>query len=362
MGWRGEREPLARRGRRVSALSATGLGSSRARSIRVVGIFVVWSACSDPTLDAARVAVAALPSSSECPPGMVMLAGEGRIGLAPGRYAVVETRDRAEVIDPQSECAAAQAKHGDSIACWVQTDLTDPILVPRSVQVTPVCVDAWPFPGRGRAYTRDGMTAWDAQVLSAVLASGAYGGRRLCTATELQAAVAGFRSNRPFVYGDRYDPDRCQADARIGTDLQCGNPETGVYEYGAVHSHWVVADSAFVAAACEHPPCRGAGNRLLTEGMFIVLGGTGRLQTRQAPLTPHTWHDHGRPTPTGCDAMGHDDQVAICAAPDLGWGAGAEALVAAEARWQKLVDVAVASGRMDQMLDAAVGGRACPAE
>ena len=307
-----------------------------------------------------RADVAALPPGARCPPGMVLVSGEGTIGLDANRYAVVHTRDRAEVVDPQSECDAARAAHGNAIACWVQTDLIDPVLSPRRVQVAPVCVDAWPFPGRGRPYTTDGMTAWDAQVLSQVLQEGAYGGRRLCSATELQAAVAGLQANRPFVYGERHEPLRCGEGTVIGADPACGNPETGVYEYGAVHSQWVVADAEFVAHACARPPCRGAGNRLLAEGMFVVLGGTGRLQTRQAPLTPHTWHDHGRPTPTGCDAMGHDDQVAICATPSTDWATGEAVLVDGELRWRRLLQVVDETGRMDRMLDAAVNGTACP--
>jgi hypothetical protein len=58
-----------------------------------------------------------------------------------------------------------------------------------------------------------------------------------------------------------------------------------------------------------------------------VLGGTGRLQTRQLPLSPHTWHDHGAPTPAGCDAMGHDDQPALCADPDPRWALADPALL-----------------------------------
>ena len=311
-------------------------------------------------MDDARSAVSALSADAQCPPGMVLVAGEGLVGLQIERYAVVRTADRTAVIDPQSECPAARDKISDSIACWVQTDMVDPVLAPRLVRLEPVCVDAFPFPGRGHTYTADGMTAWDAQTLSVTLDGENHGGRRLCTATELQASVAGLQGNRPFVYGARHDPARCPKDRPIGTDPACSNPETGLHEYGAVHSHWVVADAAFVAAACDQPPCKAAGNRPLSEGMLVVLGGTGRLQTRQAPLTPHTWHDHGRPTPTGCDAMGHDDQPAICATPSPAWGAHSEAAVAGEARWRRLLDVARRTGRMDRMLDLAVDGRACP--
>lgn len=266
-------------------------------------VVLLAMACNDPGLDAARAAVVALPSDARCPPGMVLVEGAGTLGMRAERFAVVSTAGRAEVVDPQAECPAALAAHGEAVACWVQTDLVDPVVPPRAVRVAPVCVDAFPFPGEGATYTEDGMTAWDAKVLHDVLARGDLGGRRLCTATELEAAVAGLPANQPVVYGDRHDPDRCPEGARIGQDPTCANRATGLHEYAAVHSHWVVADPAFVASACAQPPCKAAGNRPLQAGMFLVLGGTGRLQTRQAPLTPHTWHDHGRPTPTGRAVM-----------------------------------------------------------
>ena len=293
---------------------------------------------------------------------MVALSGAGRVGLDAKRFAVVQTAHLAAVEAPEALCPDALARHGDALACWVQTDMVDPVLKPRQVRVSPVCIDAWPFPGPGARYTADGMTAWDAQVLQEVLARGDLGGRRLCTATELQAGVAGLSANLPFVYGQAHHAERCPSDTDgiIASDPSCRNPETGLGEYGAVHSHWVVADADFVAHACDVPPCKAAGNRTLTRGMFVVLGGTARSQTRQAPHTPHTWHDHGRPSPTGCDAMGHDDQVAICADPSPGWGRHEPALVRQEARWQRLLAVARTSGRMDAFLDEALGRRSCP--
>ena len=304
--------------------------------------------------------MAALPTDARCPPGMVFVSGGGTVGVDPSRFAVVHTRGRPTVVAPEAECPAALATVDDPVACWVQTDLVDPVLRPRAVTLDGFCVDRHPFPGPGARYTVDGMTAWDAQVLRDLLASTSLGGRRLCTASELQVAVAGPIGNRPILYGPRHRPERCPADAPIGQDPLCTNPETGVFEYAAVHSHWVEADPAFVAAACDRPPCLAAGRRALTPGMLVVLGGTGRRQTRQAPLTPHTWHDHGRPAPTGCDAMGHDDQPAICATPSPAWGRHDAAMVAAEARWREWVAVARETGRMDRFLDHGVGGRSCP--
>lgn len=312
--------------------------------------------------DAVQRSVDALAADARCPPGMVEVAGSGTIGIEPERFAVVQTAHLDAVQSPEDRCPAALAASPEALACWVQTDLVDPVLQPRPVTVDPVCVDAWPFPGPGLRYTTDGMTAWDAKVLQDVLARGDLGGRRLCTATELQAAVAGLDANLPFVYGSQLRPGLCPSDTDgiIGSSPDCRNPQTGLGEYGAVHSHWVVADEDFVAHACDAPPCKAAGNRPLKAGMFIVLGGTARAQTRQAPHTPHTWHDHGRPTPTGCDAMGHDDQVAICAEPSEGWGRHDAGLVREEAQWQALVEVVRRSGRADAFLDAATGGPSCP--
>ncbi|MBL8617776.1 MAG: hypothetical protein JNM72_19360 [Deltaproteobacteria bacterium] len=299
-------------------------------------------------------------SAAPCPPGMVLVEGAGQLGLDAATV---------RILPPGPGGPADAAACGDAALCWLQTDLVDPILKPRSVQLAPFCVDAWPFPGAGARYTRDGMTAWDAQALDALLRGGGLGGRRLCTATELQAAAAGLRANLPLIYGQRADLARCdghearagRVEAPIGVDPGCVNPETGAGEYFTRHAHWVVADAAFVEAACESPPCRAAGNRPLRPGMFIVLGGTGRLATRQLPLSPHTWHDHGAPAPAGCDDMGHDDQPALCADPDRAWRAPTPALAAEVARWQVLVDEARSSGSMTRALERGLGRAVCPA-
>jgi hypothetical protein len=289
---------------------------------------------------------------------MVLIEGRGTVGLDAHRYARVQTQPGE--VAPESRCAAALAGTPEAVACWIQTDLVDPVLAPREVVVEPVCVEAWPFPGRGLPYTSDGMTTWDAHQLQRLLAERPLGGRRLCTMTELQAAAAGLRSNRPLIYGERHDPARCPADQPIGHDPACGNPETGVHELGAVHSHWVVADADFVDHACASPPCRGAGRRLLAPGALVVAGGTGRLQTRQAPLTPHTWHDHGTPTQAGCDDMGHDDQPLICADPDPGWARSDPQLLAQEHDWQTILDTVRSTGRMTPFLSAGLGFSVCP--
>jgi len=299
-----------------------------------------------------------------CPPGMVMVSGSGEIGMAGQPYAVVETAHLDVVDNPQARCPAARAARPDAAACWVQTDEVDPILRPRAVTVAPFCIDAWPFPGPGAAYTPDGMSTWKAHRLRELLATGGYGPRRLCTMTEFQAAVAGLEENRRFIYGDRTDPARCTSDPgswRIGVDPECRNPVTGVGEYGAVHSHWVEADPAFVSHACDAPPCRGVGRRLLEAGMLVVAGGTGRVQTRQAPLTPHTWHEHGNPESSGCEAMGHDDQPIICSEPSIGYARAAlpPELAAGEAAWGELVATARGGATMTAVLSRGLGRPAC---
>ena len=314
-----------------------------------------------PAPIAAEVAEAPVPDGAACPPGMVRVRGEGTLGMRADAYAIVETAHLDLVDQPEAGCPVALARHPDPAACWVQTDLVDPVVPPHPVSVD-VCIERAPFPGEGARYTRDGMTPWDVQHLGELLTSGRYGTRRLCTFSELQAAVAGPRSNRRFVYGDRHEAGRCGDEAGvIGAAPGCTNPETGVSDYGAVLSHWVVADPTFVAAACPQPPCLGAGHKPLQVGQLVVAGGTGRLQTRQAPLTPHTWHDHGEPVAEGCDAMGHDDQPVICARPALRYADPADPVVAAEeAAWDALVDTARRTRSMTATLEAGLGRPVCP--
>lgn len=291
---------------------------------------------------------------------MVRVRGAATLGMSDDVYARVETA-HLEVVDaPEARCPDALAAHPDPAACWVQTDLVDPVVPSHRVEVD-VCVDRAPFPGAGVPYTTDGMTPWDAQHLGELLDTGAYNTRRLCTFSEFQAAVAGLRSNNRFVYGDVHEPGRCGAeDGPIAANPACRNEETGVADYGAVLSHWVVADKAFVAAACPDPPCLAAGARPLEVGHLVVAGGTGRLQTRQAPLTPHTWHDHGQPDPLGCDVLGHDDQPVICADPDPRYLSPDDDTRAAEAAWASLVDLTRRTGRMTSMLEAGLGRTVCP--
>ena len=296
---------------------------------------------------------------------MVLVEGTGEIGLAPGAFAIVSTANHSsapELACPAAETAYFEANGRPPLSCWVQTDLVDPVLAPRLVQIPPVCVDRYPFPGSGAAYTRDGMTAWEALRLQELFGQGGLGGRRLCTASELQAAVAGLSDNRPVLTGDVWDFWACPPEGPIGASPTCTNSATGVFDYFSVHAHWVTADAAFVAAACPQPPCKAAGNRPLRPGMFLVLGGTGRNQTRQAPHTPHTWHDHGAPTAAGCDQMGHDDQPAICADPDEGWVKADPRLLAEEARYQTLLSVARTTGSMNQFLEAGLGRPLCAGE
>ena len=304
--------------------------------------------------------VETVPDGKGCPTGMVRVRGSATLGMSTDVYARVETAHLSVVDAPEASCPEALAAHPDPAACWVQTDLSDPVVAPHRVTVD-VCIDRVPFPGAGVPYTSDGMTPWDAQHLGELLATGRYNTRRLCSFSEFQAAVAGLKSNHRFVYGDRHEPGRCggESDA-VAARSACANPETGVHDYAAVLSHWVVADAAFVASACASPPCRGAGNKPLEAGHLVVAGGTGRLQTRQAPLTPHTWHDHGQPDPLGCDVLGHDDQPVICAEPDARYLAPDEATRRGEDAWMALVDVTRRTGRVTSLLEAGLGRSVCP--
>jgi hypothetical protein len=195
------------------------------------------------------------------------------------------------------------------------------------------------------------MSVWDAEKLNELLRTGRFGQRRMCTTSEFQAAVAGLKHNQRFVFGDRYVAGVCEG-GPIGQKSGCRNLATGVSEYGAVHSHWTVADPQFVANACPEPPCLAAGNRALQVGMYIVAGGTSRAQTRQAPMTPHTWHDHGEATPDACGFNGWDDQPVICADPGPQTAAQSNA-------WNEFIQTVRTTKSTRQALSIALGEQIC---
>ncbi len=303
-----------------------------------------------------------LPDDPEapCPPGMSYIApGTYTTGMRlPIPYGVVDTTAMAVVEAPERQCPEAIAATEGASACWVQTDLHDPVVTEHTVQTEGFCMERLPFPGAG-PYPEDGMSTWDAQRLEELLDSGRYGPRRLCTYSEYELAVAGPESNLRYIYGDSPAPERCPSSEGegIGARPACRNPETGLMDYGAVIAQWVLLDEVLVSWACgagaPEDACRVAGRARLDErdeeGAFkvryIVAGGTRRVQTRQAPYTPHTFHEHGQVTGEGgCDAWGWDDGPAICASPDPLYAAcrsdpGAPAcapLAEREAAWEAL--------------------------
>lgn len=294
----------------------------------------------------------ALAQNPGCPPGHVMVSGSGAVGMVRNPYGVVATAHLERVDAPERGCAAAISAQPGASACWVQTDTVDPVVKVRAVSVEPFCIERHPFPGKGLRYAKDGLSVWDAHQLNQLLSSGRFGPRRMCTFTEFQSAVAGLQENRPFIFGQRLTDGMCTGET-VGSDTKCRNQQTGVHDYGAVHSHWVTADEGFVASACDAPPCRGAGGRPLVPGALIVAGGTNRVQTRQAPFTPHTWHDHGEPTVDACGFHGWDDQPVICATP----GAISASQAAA---WDAFRESVVESGSLREAISKALGGPICP--
>ena len=273
-------------------------------------------------------------------------------------YAIVDTTLMKVVEAPEERCPDALAAAPGTSVCWVQTDYHDPVVTVHDVTVNGYCIERYPFPGAGAPNPPDGLTTWDASLFDEMLSSGRFGPRRLCGFTEYELAVAGPTSNSRFVYGDDIDPTRCptREDDPIGAHPRCQNPETGVYEYGAVVGQWVHLDQQLVDWACGRPEgCKASGGARLDDrrpdGSFsmpyIVAGGTHRLQTRQAPFTPHTYHDHGQVTgQAGCDDWGWDDSVAVCATPDPRYvacvtdpaGEACRQLWYQEHAWQELVE------------------------
>ena len=101
-------------------------------------------------------------------------------------------------------------------------------------------------------------------------------------------------------------------------------------------------------------PCKASGGARLDQvdaqgnykTRYLVAGGTRRVQTRQAPYTPHTFHDHGQVSGAdGCDKWGWDDGAAVCADPDSRFqtcgaapeGPGCDLLAQEEAKWRDLL-------------------------
>jgi len=332
------------------------------------GILVSLVAACRPSPAPAPRQWASLPSAP-CPPGMVLVGGSGTLGMVGQPYGLVQTAGKRGLDHPESGCDAAIAATPGAVSCWVQTNEIDPVLPPRAVDLAPYCVDAWPFPGPGQRYSTDGLTTSGAAALQRLLSSKKLGGRRLCTFTEWQAAVAGLQGNRRFIYGDDAPGARCGKDSLevglIGADPACSNPETGVHDYGAVLSHWVVADAAFLAQACtpQAGGCQGAGGRTLRAGDLVVGGGTRRVLTRQAPLTPHTWHDHGQPGGPGpcTNDLVWDDQPIICADPSADWLSTPRpsTLGDGQREWMRLVAVAQDEGTMAATLRAGLGSSWC---
>lgn len=275
---------------------------------------------------------------------------------APLPYAAVDTTKMAVVEAPEQFCPEALAGSPDTTVCWIQTDLRDPVVLAHEVTVDGYCMEVLPFPGQG-PYPPDGMTTYDASRFEELLATGAFGPRRMCGYTEYELAVAGPTMNHRYVYGNEPDPKLCPSseDQPIGSHPGCRSPETGLGEYGAVISQWVLNDEELVAWACQRPEgCPASGGARLDERnedggfktRFVVAGGTRRIQTRQAPFTPHTYHDHGQVSGAGgCDAWGWDDGPAVCATPDERYtrchqdptGLGCRALQAQEQAWQGLL-------------------------
>ncbi len=289
-------------------------------------------------------------------------------------YGVVDTTVMEVVEAPERFCSQAIADTPGASACWVQTDLHDPVVGLHQVSTQGFCMDVHPFPGQDSPYPPDGLSTWDASLFDEMLSSGRFGPRRLCSFSEYELAVAGPLSNQRFIYGDQPNPSLCPDDEQtpIGSFQGCMNQETGLHEYGAVLAQWVHLDEQLVDWACRDPEtCKASGGARLDDrsgsGAFsmpyIVAGGTHRIQTRQAPYTPHTFHDHGQVTGAeGCDDWGWDDGVAVCAEPDPRYRLCASqpgddscrALRRQELLWQKLLS-RCKNHRMTECLSWGVG-------
>jgi hypothetical protein len=111
--------------------------------------------------------------AADCPPGMIYVPpGTYTTGMKPPiPYGIVDTNQMAVVDAPERGCEAAIRGTPGASACWVQTDLKDPVVPLHEVTLSGACVERLPFPGGG-LYTPDGLTPRDVALMEALLALG----------------------------------------------------------------------------------------------------------------------------------------------------------------------------------------------
>ena len=124
----------------------------------------------------------------------------------------------------------------------LQEQYVGQLVLERSMSLEAFCIDRYPFPGEGRAWTSDPI---DWSVVEAFEAEVSGYGRRLCTVAELLAAAAGpenwrYPYDRLAYREGKCEPSDLTPSSRIGSYPECESP-TGVRDF-MVRSTWALLD------------------------------------------------------------------------------------------------------------------------
>ncbi len=227
------------------------------------------------------------------------------------------------------EIAAATLELGEDDAGYAEPYLGQVVLA-REMTLDAFCVDAFPFPGEGRAWTSDALD-WDG-VMAFQVAISAYG-RRLCTVAELMHAAAG-PENWRYPY-DRLDfrdgkcePGDVTPGDPIGSYPDCVSPY-GVRDF-MVRSTWAVLDDQ-AGEDIRAFYMSDSGLLIPGGGEYAVWGGSASQNTFYAPNN-YGLHFYGPGDPGYIN-----ESVRTCAG--LGRGSDAD-----DAAWTAFVDDFEAGG------------------
>ena len=200
----------------------------------------------------------------------------------------------------------------------------------RDFDLEGYCIDRFPFPGEGQAWTSDAVD-WDA-VERWNASVGVYG-RRLCTVAELMHAAAG-PENWRYPY-DRFEyreglcePGDLTPSSTIGTYDECESPY-GVRDF-MVRSTWAVLDEQ-AGEDIRAYYYTDTGLLIPGGGEYAVWGGSATQETFYAPNN-YGLHFYGPGDP------GYVNESIRACAP-LGRTSGET-----DAAYQAFIDAFVASG------------------
>lgn len=200
----------------------------------------------------------------------------------------------------------------------------------RAFTLEAFCIDRFPFPGEGQAWTQDPLD-WDR--LEAFKGVAEAHGRRLCTVAELMLAAGGTENWRyPYDRLD-YREGRCEVgdltpSGPIGSFEECTSP-LGVRDF-MVRSTWAVLDDQ-AGEDIRAYYYTDTGLLIPGGGEYAVWGGSASQDTFYAPNN-YGLHFYGPGDPGYVN-----ESVRSCAA--VGSGSAA-----ADTAWQAVISDFVASG------------------